>query len=80
MKTKKMLKSDHPFNTYHHYGLPPTPISYPGENALNSLKNIQKTDYLYFVSDGNGNHRFSKTYNSHKKNIMLWKKNILKDK
>ena len=78
--TKKMLKSDHPFNTYYHYGLPPTPISYPGENALNSLKNIQKTDYLYFVSDGNGNHRFSKTYNSHQKNIMLWKKNILKDK
>jgi len=78
--TKKMLKSDHPFNTYYHYGLPPTPISYPGENALNSLKNIQKTDYLYFVSDGNGNHRFSKTYNSHKKNIMLWKNNILKDK
>jgi len=78
--TKKMLKSDHPFNTYYYYGLPPTPISYPGENALNSLKNIQKTDYLYFVSDGNGNHRFSKTYNSHKKNIMLWKNNILKDK
>lgn len=78
--TKKMLKSDHPFNTYYHYGLPPTPISYPGENALNSLKNIQKTDYLYFVSDGNGNHRFSKTYNSHKKNIMLWKNNIIKDR
>ena len=78
--TKKMLKSDHPYNTYYHYGLPPTPISYPGENALNALKNIKKTDYLYFVSDGKGNHRFSKTYNLHKKNIMLWKKNILKDK
>ena len=78
--TKKMLKSNHPYNTYYHYGLPPTPISYPGENALNALKIIKKTDYLYFVSDGKGNHRFSKTYNLHKKNIMLWKKNILKDK
>ena len=68
-----MLNSKNPFNTYQFLGLPPTPISYPGENALNSLKQIKKTDYLYFVSDGNGGHRFSKTYNSHKKNIKLWK-------
>ena len=71
--TRKMLNSKNPFNTYQFHGLPPTPISYPGENALNSLKHIKKTDYLYFVSDGNGGHRFSKTYNSHKKNIKLWK-------
>ncbi len=71
--TRKMLNSKNPFNTYQFLGLPPTPISYPGENALNSLKQIKKTDYLYFVSDGNGGHRFSKTYNSHKKNIKLWK-------
>jgi len=77
--TKKMLKSDHPYNTYYHFGLPPTPISYPGENALRSLENIPKTDYLFFVSDGNGEHRFSKTYKLHKKNIKLWKNKILKD-
>ena len=77
--TKKMLKSDHPYNTYYHFGLPPTPISYPGENALRSLENIQKTDYLFFVSDGNGEHRFSKTYRLHKKNIRLWKNKILKE-
>ena len=61
-----MLNSKNPFNTYHFHALLPTPISYPGQNALNSLK-YKKTDYLYFVSDGNGGHRFSKTYNSHKK-------------
>ena len=77
--TKKMLKSNHPYNTYYHYGLPPTPISYPGKNALRSLDNIIKTDYLFFVSDGNGNHRFSKTYRSHKKNIKLWKNKIHKE-
>ena len=77
--TKKMLKSDHPYNTYYYFGLPPTPISYPGENALRSLENIQKTDYLFFVSDGNGEHRFSKTYRLHKKNIRLWKNKILKE-
>ncbi len=78
--TRKMLKSNNPYNTYKFYGLPPTPISYPGENALNALKFIEKTDYIYFVSDGNGRHRFSKTYSVHKKNIKLWKDSLNKDK
>ena len=78
--TKKMLRSNNPFNTYQHFGLPPTPISYPGENALNSIKNLKKTNYFYFVSDGNGRHRFSETYSLHKKNIQLWKNNFNKDK
>ena len=78
--TRKMLKSKNPFNTYQHFGLPPTPISYPGENALNSLKNFEKTNYFYFVSDGNGRHRFSETYSLHKKNVKLWKNNLNKDK
>ena len=77
--TKKMLKSTNPYNTYKFHGLPPTPISYPGENALNALKNIEKTEYIYFVSDGNGRHRFSKTYSLHKKNIKLWKDTLNKN-
>ena len=72
--TKKMLKSSHPFNTYFHTGLPPTPISYPGKNALNALKNVKNTNYFYFVADGKGRHRFSETYDLHKQNINLWKK------
>ena len=78
--TKNMLQSDNPFNTYYHKGLPPTPISYPGENALNSLKFVKKTDFFYFVSNGRGGHRFSKTYSLHKKNIKLWKDSINKEK
>ena len=78
--TKKMLKSNNPYNTYKFHGLPPTPISYPGENALNALRRIEKTEYFYFVSDGNGRHRFSKTYSLHKKNIKLWKDTLNKDK
>ena len=77
--TKNMLQSDNPFNTYYHKGLPPTPISYPGENALNSLKFVKKTDFFYFVSNGRGGHRFSETYSLHKKNIKLWKNSIIKD-
>ena len=77
--TKKMLKSTNPYNTYKFHGLPPTPISYPGENALNALRIIEKTEYIYFVSDGNGRHRFSKTYSLHKKNIELWKDTLNND-
>ena len=78
--TKKMLKSNNLFNTYYFQGLPPTPISYPGKNALISLIDLKKTNYLYFVSDGNGRHRFAETYSLHKKNIELWKKKRSKDK
>ena len=76
----KHLKINSPYNTYKYFGLPPTPISYPGKDALNSLKNLKKTDYFYFVSDGRGRHRFSKTYSLHKKNIKLWKDTLNKDK
>ncbi|MDC1356729.1 endolytic transglycosylase MltG [Pseudomonadota bacterium] len=77
--TKNMLKTPHPFNTYFFNGLPPKPISYPGDNALNALKNFTDTNYLYFVADGKGGHRFSETYNLHKQNINLWKKSISRD-
>ena len=77
--TKKMLQSPHPFNTYFYSGLPPKPISYPGDNALNALKNFTDTNFLYFVADGKGGHRFSETYNLHKQNIKLWKKSISRD-
>ena len=78
--TKKMIMLPHPFNTYFIYGLPPTAISYPGENVMNAFKNFKKTNYFYFVSNGKGEHRFSQTYSLHKKNIKLWKDNIVKDK
>ena len=77
--TKKMLKSPHLFNTYFYRGLPPKPISYPGDTAINALKSVKDTNYLYFVADGNGGHRFSKTYNSHKQNIKMRQKSLLKD-
>ena len=77
--TKKMLKSDNPFNTYLIKGLPPTPISYPGKSAINALNGIKKSEYLYFVSNGIGGHRFSSTYELHKKNVKLWKEFKIKD-
>jgi len=78
--TKKMLRLAHPYNTYFINGLPPTPISYPSTDVLKAFINLKKTNYFYFVSNGKGEHRFSRTYSSHKKNIKIWKDNIVKEK
>ena len=71
---KKYLKEKNSFNTYLNYGLPPTPICYPSELAIKAAFQPKKTNYLFFVSDGKGGHRFSNTYAKHKKNIQLWLK------
>ena len=33
----------------------------------------------HIVADGKGRHRFSSTYSLHKKNIKLWKNDLIKD-
>ena len=70
------LKSKNYFNTYRYKGLPPTPISYPGEKAILAVLYPNNTNYLYFVSDGKGGHRFSENFLEHKKNIKLWIKDL----
>ncbi len=71
---KKNLKDKNPYNTYLNYGLPPTPICYPSEAAIKAALKPKKSNYLFFVTDGKGGHRFSNTYAKHKKNIQQWLK------
>ena len=70
------LNSKNYFNTYRYKGLPPTPISYPGEKAILAVLYPNDTNYLYFVSDGKGGHRFANNFSEHKKNIKLWIKDL----
>ena len=54
-----------PYNTYQNPGLPPGPIASPGLGAIKAVLEPQDTDYLYFVAEKDGHHRFSKTYAEH---------------
>ncbi len=67
----KSIKS--PFNTYLHYGLPPTPICSFSVKTLKSVLNYKKTDYLYYLTVDNKKHIFSKSYEEHKKIIKNYK-------
>ena len=73
---KKDLQSDNPWNTYTRKGMPVSPICNPGLDAIKAAANPYITDLLFFVSDGEGGHRFSRTLEEHRKNINLWKKKI----
>jgi UPF0755 protein len=56
-----------PYNTYMLPGLPPGPISAPGEIALNAAFNPEKSGYFYFRLEDpkTGKHYFSATLDEH---------------
>jgi UPF0755 protein len=58
-----------PYNTYMHSGLPPGPIGNPGRTSLEAAMHPAQTGFYYFVSDGNGHHRFSRSLEEHNQNV-----------
>ncbi|MGH3382446.1 MAG: endolytic transglycosylase MltG [Actinoallomurus sp.] len=50
------VKSTSPYNTYVHDGLPPGPISNPGEEALKAALNPAKGNWIYFVTTDPARH------------------------
>ena len=71
--TYQDLKVKSPYNTYVINGLPRGPISNPGKKALEAVLNPAKTNYIYFVADGTGGHKFAATYQEHQKNVSVWR-------
>ena len=63
--TFKDTEIDNPYNTYQNYGLPPGPIGSPSLSAIRAVLEPEQTDYLYFVAQNDGHHRFSRTYAEH---------------
>jgi UPF0755 protein len=67
------LSVNSPYNTYRFPGLPPGPIGNPGKSALEAALHPDKTNFLYFVSDGSGHHRFAATLAEHNRNVAAYR-------
>lgn len=63
------MKFSSAYNTYRHAGLPPGPIANPGKSSLLAAMHPAQTSDYYFVSDGNGHHRFAATLEEHNRNV-----------
>lgn len=73
------LKSDSPYNTYTHTGLPPGPICSPGAESLKAAMHPAETDYLYFVAasaNPSGKSKFSSTLEEHAHDVAAYRKSL----
>jgi UPF0755 protein len=68
------LHFDSPYNTYRNQGLPPGPISNPGQASLQAAMHPADTEYFYFVSDNQGHHNFSRTESEHARNVAAYRR------
>ena len=68
------LQLDSPYNTYKVAGLPPGPIANPGRASLAAAMHPAQSDYLFFVSDNHGHHRFAKTAAEHARNVAAYRR------
>jgi UPF0755 protein len=70
------LQFDSRYNTYKYPGLPPGPIANPGVASLEAAMHPAHTDFLYFVSDNNGHHRFARDLEEHSRNVALYRHSV----
>ena len=66
--TLEDLEVDSPYNTYKNKGLPPGPISNPGDTALEAALHPAETDYYYFLTDDAGKIYYATTFEQHQQN------------
>lgn len=68
------LATPNPYSTYQIVGLPPTPISNPGRDAIAAVLNPPDSNELYFVANGSGGHVFAKNIAEHQRNVAQWRR------
>ena len=69
LTAEDLKEVDSPYNTYLYPGLPPTAIGNPGQTAILAVLRPTESDYLYYLTDREGNFHYAKTYAEHLKNI-----------
>jgi UPF0755 protein len=70
------LAVNSPYNTYRFPGLPPGPIGNPGRSSLEAALHPDNSKFLYFVSDGNGHHRFARSLEEHNRNVVTYRHSL----
>lgn len=74
------LQFNSQYNTYKYPGLPPGPIANPGRASLQAALHPADTQFLYFVSDNNGHHRFARSLDEHSRNVAMYRRAVATDK
>lgn len=63
------------YNTYVINGLPPGPIANPGIESIRAAIQPENTEYLFFVSQNDGTHVFTKSYKAHLRAVKKYQLN-----
>ncbi|MGC9046855.1 MAG: endolytic transglycosylase MltG [Minisyncoccia bacterium] len=69
--TKKDLQMKSVYNTYNNLGLPPTPVSNPGLDAIKAALQPEQSPYWFYLATNNGTY-FAKTLSEQNKNIAKY--------
>ena len=69
---RKDITNPHPWNTYVHKGLPPSPIAMVGREAIHAALHPEDGKALYFVAKGDGSHHFSETLAEHNRAVRKY--------
>ena len=72
--SKSDLSINSPYNTYKNPGLPPGPICNPGYDSLYAAFHPIDSDYMYYISDNQGQMHYAKTLNEHNANVAKYLK------
>ncbi|WP_064605179.1 endolytic transglycosylase MltG [Photobacterium sp. J15] len=75
---RRDLRTPTPYNTYTIFGLPPTPIAMPSKASVLAAVRPDDSKYYYFVADGKGGHKFSKTLNEHNRAVRAYLRTLKK--
>jgi cell division protein YceG involved in septum cleavage len=80
--TASQLQIDSPYNTRTHAGLPPTPISNPGEASIEAAEQPAHVPYLYYVAgaDGCGEQVFSTTYSRFQEDVAAYERAVKRNR